>query len=136
MEYIFKSLYVRSELCVCDKLYELFYLSPFPPIRHSKTMKGEKVDFKTEYFQIWQSVWNLHKQYHGVSADDEQKWQELDKECEQIDQKYDRTTRTKVLAIAAFGGGCRVGKEREAWAIELEHSRNTGLTDLHNGAGT
>jgi hypothetical protein len=46
------------------------------------------VDFKTEYFQIWQSVWNLHKQYHGVSADDEQKWQELDKECEQIDQKY------------------------------------------------
>lgn len=46
------------------------------------------MDFKTEYFQIWQSVWNLHKQYHGVSADNEEAWQRLDKECEQIDQKY------------------------------------------------
>ena len=64
------------------------------------------MDFKTEYFQIWQSVWNLHKQYHDVSADDEQKWQELDKECEQIDQKYQGKPEQKflqslLLAVAA-----------------------------------
>lgn len=55
------------------------------------------MDFKTEYFQIWQSVWNLHKQYHGVLADDEQKWQQLDKECEKLHDQYKGTPQQKFV---------------------------------------
>lgn len=46
------------------------------------------MSFKEEYFEIWQQVWNLHKKYFGASADDEKAWQELDKECELLDKKY------------------------------------------------
>ena len=93
-----------------------FYLSPFPPIRYLKTMKGEKVDFKTEYFNIWQEVWALHKKYHGVSADDEQKWQQLDRECEQIDKKYAGQPEQKFLqslllaVVAELERGSRHGE--------------------------
>lgn len=46
------------------------------------------MDFKQQYFTIWQEVWALHKRYHGIQQQDEQKWQELDKECEQLDKQY------------------------------------------------
>ena len=46
------------------------------------------MDFKEQYFQIWTEVWNLHKRFYGASADAERAWERLDKECEQIDQKY------------------------------------------------
>lgn len=64
------------------------------------------MDFKQQYFSIWQEVWSLHKRYYGVSADDEQWWQELDRECEQIDKKYQGKPEQKflqslLLAVAA-----------------------------------
>lgn len=42
MEYIFKSLYVRSELCVCDKLYELFLFVTFSTYQAFKDYEGRK----------------------------------------------------------------------------------------------
>ena len=55
------------------------------------------MDFKTQYFSIWQEVWSLHKQYYGVSADDEKAWERLDKECELIDKKYQGQPEQKFL---------------------------------------
>ena len=46
------------------------------------------MDFKTQYFQIWQQVWNLHEKYYNIRADDEAAWQMLNRECEQLDQQY------------------------------------------------
>lgn len=64
------------------------------------------MDFKQQYFSIWQEVWTLHKKYFGVSADDEQKWQELDRECERIDKEYQgrpeqKFLRSLLLAVVA-----------------------------------
>lgn len=64
------------------------------------------MSFKEEYFSIWQEVWTLHKKYHGVPADDAQKWQELDRECERIDKEYQgkpeqKFFRSLLLAVAA-----------------------------------
>lgn len=55
------------------------------------------MDFKEQYFQIWTEVWNLHKRFYGASADDEQKWQELDRECEQLHGKYKNTPQQKFV---------------------------------------
>jgi len=46
------------------------------------------LNFKEQYFDVWTAVWNLHKKYHGIRQQDEQKWQELDQACEQLDEKY------------------------------------------------
>ena len=55
------------------------------------------MDFKQQYFSIWQEVWTLHKKYFGVSADDAQKWQELDKECEKLHDQYKNTPQQKFV---------------------------------------
>ena len=44
--------------------------------------------FKEQYFQVWKTVWDLHKKYHGVKADDTEKWELLTKESEQITNQY------------------------------------------------
>lgn len=93
MEYIFKSLYVRSEYVYVINYMNYFYLSPFPPSRLSDKVRPcveerRTLDFKQEYFSIWQEVWTLHKKYFGIQQQDEQKWQELDQACEQLDEKY------------------------------------------------
>ena len=46
------------------------------------------MDFKQQYFSIWQEVWSLHKRFYGASADDEEVWQQLDVECEALDAKH------------------------------------------------
>lgn len=46
------------------------------------------MDFKKQYFSIWQEVWTLHKKYFGVSADNEEAWQQLDRECEKLHDQY------------------------------------------------
>lgn len=48
--------------------------------------------FKEEYFQIWKAVWDLHKKYHGIKADDTEKWELLTKESEQITNQYKEST--------------------------------------------
>lgn len=65
----------------------------FLPIRLSDKVRPcveerRTLDFKEQYFSIWQEVWTLHKKYHGVSADNEKAWERLDKECELLDKKY------------------------------------------------
>lgn len=55
------------------------------------------MDFKQRYFSIWTEVWNLHKKYHGASADDEQRWQQLDKECEKLHDQYKNTPQQKFV---------------------------------------
>ncbi|MGO4948354.1 hypothetical protein ACTQ50_18665 [Blautia sp. Sow4_E7] len=46
------------------------------------------MDFKQEYFSIWQEVWTLHKKYFGIQQQDEQRWQQLDQECAELDKRY------------------------------------------------
>lgn len=46
------------------------------------------MDFKKQYFTIWTAVWNLHKQYHGIQEQDEERWKQLNDECEAIDNQY------------------------------------------------
>lgn len=70
-----------------EKSKEILLIRLSDTVRHDDEER-RTLDFKTEYFQIWQLGWGMHKKYFGISADDEQKWQQLDKECEQIDQKY------------------------------------------------
>ena len=70
-----------------------FYLSPFPPIRLSDKVRPcveerRTLDFKQEYFSIWQEVWTLHKKYFGIRQQDEQRWQQLDRECEKLHDQY------------------------------------------------
>ena len=55
------------------------------------------LDFKQEYFSIWQEVWTLHKKYFGVSADNEEAWQQLDVECEALDAKHKGQPEQKFL---------------------------------------
>ena len=66
----------------------------------------EHMNFKERYFAIWQQGWGLHKKYHGIRADDEQKWSQLDKECEALDKKYEGQPEQKFvqsLLLAVVG---------------------------------
>lgn len=53
--------------------------------------------FKERYFQIWQTVWNLHKKYFGIRTDDEKRWKQLNAECESIDNQYSGQPERKFL---------------------------------------
>lgn len=55
------------------------------------------LDFKQQYFSIWQEVWTLHKKYFGVSADDEEAWQQLDQECEKLHDQYKNAPQRKLV---------------------------------------
>ena len=64
------------------------------------------MDFKQQYFSIWQEVWSLHKKYHGIQQQDEQRWQLLDRECEELDKRYadkpeQKFLRSLLLAVVA-----------------------------------
>lgn len=73
----------------------------FLPIRLSDKVRPcveerRTLDFKQEYFSIWQEVWTLHKKYFGIRQQDE-RWQQLDRECESIDKKYQGKPEQKFL---------------------------------------
>lgn len=55
------------------------------------------MDFKQTYFGIWQEVWSLHKRYHGIQQQDEQRWQQLDRECEELHNQYKNTPQQKFV---------------------------------------
>lgn len=64
------------------------------------------MNFKEQYFDVWTAVWNLHKRYFGIRADDEKAWKRLDQECEQLDQQYrnkpeQRFEQSLLLAVVA-----------------------------------
>ena len=50
--------------------------------------RKENMSFKEEYFEIWQQGWCLHKKKFGISADNEEAWQLLDRECEKLHDQY------------------------------------------------
>ena len=75
--------------------------------------------FKEQYFQIWQTVWNLHKKYHGIRATNEQRWKKLNDECEALDAWFKGLPEQKFaqsLLLAVVGE-----LEREA-----RHGETTG----------
>ena len=55
------------------------------------------MNVKEQSFAIWQQGGGLHKKYFGISADDEQTWQQLDKECEQLHGQYKNTPQQKFV---------------------------------------
>ena len=55
------------------------------------------MDFRTQYFEIWQQGWDLHKRFCGIQQQDEQRWQQFDRECESIDKKYQGKPEQKFL---------------------------------------
>ena len=55
------------------------------------------LDFKQQYFSIWREVWGLHKRFYGIQQQDEQRWQQLDKECEQLHGQYKNTPQQKFV---------------------------------------
>ncbi|MEI3436845.1 MAG: hypothetical protein V8Q83_01230 [Blautia sp.] len=64
------------------------------------------MNFKEQYFDVWTAVWNLHKKYHGIRQQDEQRWQQLNRECETLDKKYEGQLEQKfvqslLLAVCA-----------------------------------
>lgn len=66
----------------------------------------EHMNFKEQYFDVWTAVWNLHKKYHGIRQQDEQRWQQLNRECETLDKKYEGQLEQKfvqslLLAVCA-----------------------------------
>ena len=66
---------------------DFFLLGLIVKVRHY-VEERRTLNFKEQYFDVWTAVWNLHKKYHGIRQQDEQKWQELDQACEQLDEKY------------------------------------------------
>lgn len=55
------------------------------------------VNFKEQYFDVWTAVWNLHKKYHGIRQQDEQRWQQLDRECAELHDHYKNTPQQKFV---------------------------------------
>lgn len=45
------------------------------------------MNFKEQYFQIWQQGWGIHKRFYGIRQQDEERWKELNNECEQLDRQ-------------------------------------------------
>lgn len=71
------------------------------------------MNFKKQYFNIWQQVWNLHKKYYNIRAYDEKAWERLDQECKQLDQQYKNKSEQKFvqsLLLAVIGELERGGK--------------------------
>lgn len=91
-------------------------------VRHSCRGK-EHMNFKEQYFAIWQQGWNLHKRYFGILADDEQKWSQLDKECEALDSKYKGLPEQKFMQSLILA--CVAELEREASHEEKTESATT-----------
>lgn len=74
------------------------------------------MDFKTEYFNIWTTAWNFHKRYHGVAENEEQHWQQLIAEAEQICKRYENRPEEKFmesLMLAVIGQLNRSAKWKE-----------------------
>ena len=57
----------------------------------------EHMDFRTQYFEIWQQAWSLHKKYFGIQQWDEQRWKQLNDECETLDARFKGQSEQKFM---------------------------------------
>lgn len=55
------------------------------------------MNFKEQYFDIWQQVWGLHKKYHGIRQQDEECWKQLNDECETLDARFKGQSEQKFM---------------------------------------
>lgn len=70
------------------------------------------MDFKEQYFDVWTAVWNLHKKYHGIQEQDEERWKQLNDECETIDNQYSGRPEQRFVQLLLLGVVAEL--EREA----------------------
>lgn len=76
------------------------------------------MDFKEQYFNVWQQVWNLHKKYHGIRQQDEERWKQLNDECEMLDNQYSGRPEQRFVQSLLLGVVAEL--EREARYGETE----------------
>lgn len=86
-------------------------------IHSSSSMTNERrhMDFKQQYFNIWQQVWSLHKKYYAIQEQDEKRWKQLIDESEAICQKYEHMPERKFvesLLLAVIGELSRESKKQ------------------------
>lgn len=48
--------------------------------------------FKERYFNIWKTVWDLHRKFDGTSVNDDNRWNSLLDEARALKQKYEKTS--------------------------------------------
>lgn len=49
------------------------------------------MSFKEKYFDIWKSVWDLHKRYAGTSINDDVQWSNLLDEAKNLKQQFENS---------------------------------------------
>ncbi len=84
------------------------------------------VNFKEQYFNIWQQVWGLHKKYYDIREQDEEQWKQLTDESEAIFQKYEHTPEGKFvesLLLAVIG---ELSRESKKQATEIAPKAPSG----------
>ena len=47
------------------------------------------MDFKEQYFDVWQQVWSIHKKYSGIQQQDDTSWEQFHKDCQKLSKLYD-----------------------------------------------
>ena len=72
------------------------------------------MDFKQQYFELWQQAWNFHKKYSDVSDTDEY-WGQLVNESGEIVQQHENQPQfnfMKDLILAVISEIERIDKSR------------------------
>lgn len=85
--------------------------SPFSPIRQ----QGGRMDFKEQYFDVWQEAWKFHKRYSDVTGTDVF-WERLIDEAGEIAKKNkfkSEYTFLKDLILAVISEIERVDKQQQ-----------------------
>ena len=83
------------------------------------------MNFKEQYFNIWQQVWGLHKKYYDIREQDEEQWKQLTDESEAIFQKYEHTPEGKFvesLLLAVIGELSRESKNKQQKSLRKYQS--------------
>ena len=48
--------------------------------------------FKERYFNIWKTVWDLHRKFDGTSVNDDNRWNSLLDEAKKLKQQFENST--------------------------------------------
>ena len=76
------------------------------------------MNFKEQYFNIWQQIWNLHKKYYNIRADDEKAWERLDQECKQLDQQYKNKSEQKFVQSLLLAANVQKQQENRKHSLD------------------